>query len=169
MGKMEPVILAVDPGRGKCGVAVVSTTAVLARDVVSIVGLGDLFRSLRTRFAFAEAVVGDRTGAGDVVAAIRRELPDVHVTLADEAGTTLEARRLYFAEHPPRGWRRLLPLSLLVPPEPYDDYAAVALARRAASGVPANFHGTSPKGEDSRQGRSIPEMARKRPRGSGKR
>jgi hypothetical protein len=149
-GAMGHFILAVDPGREKCGVAVVSPSEVLAREVVSVGGLGGLLRSLRTQFAFTEAVVGDRTGAGEVVAAIRREFPGVSVTLADEAGTTLEARRLYFVEHPPRGWRRLLPPGLRVPPEPYDDYAAVVLARRlAAERVPANFHGTSPKEEDS--------------------
>lgn len=147
---MGSVILAIDPGREKCGVAVVSPSEVRAREVVSVGGLGGLLRSLRTRFAFTEAVVGDRTGAGDVVAAIRSELPGVTVTLADEAGTTLEARRLYFADHPPRGWRRLLPLGLRVPPEPYDDYAAVVMARRlAAERVPPNFHRTSPKEEDS--------------------
>jgi hypothetical protein len=60
---------------------------------------------------------------------IIRGLP-VAVCLAEEAETTLVARRRYFRDHPPRGWRRLLPLSLQVPPEPYDDYAAAIIGER---------------------------------------
>ncbi len=147
---MERIVLAVDPGRARCGIAVFRGQAVLARSVVVREALGPALAALRRRFAIMEAVVGDRTGATDVVAVVRRELPGVAVTLVDETGTTLEARHLYFADHPPRGWRRLLPSGLRTPPEPYDDYAAVALARRrAARGLPANFHGASPEEEES--------------------
>jgi hypothetical protein len=48
----------------------------------------------------------------------------------DERETTLRARALYFADHPPRGWRRLIPLGLQLPPRPIDDYAAILIARR---------------------------------------
>ena len=47
----------------------------------------------------------------------------------DEAYSTLEGRRRYLQEHR-RGWRRLLPLGLQAPPEPYDDYVAVVLGER---------------------------------------
>jgi hypothetical protein len=60
-------------------------------------------------------------------------LPEVDITTVDETGSTLEARVLYWQEHRPRGWRRLVPLSLQVPPEPVDDFAAVVLARRFLS------------------------------------
>ncbi|HKM17981.1 MAG TPA: pre-16S rRNA-processing nuclease YqgF, partial [Limnochordia bacterium] len=36
--------------------------------------------------------------------------------------------------HPPRGWRRLLPVSLQTPPVPIDDYVAVILAQRYLDG-----------------------------------
>jgi RNase H-fold protein (predicted Holliday junction resolvase) len=54
----------------------------------------------------------------------------VPVTYVDERETTLRARSLYFADHPPRGWRRLIPLGMQMPPRPIDDYAAVLIARR---------------------------------------
>jgi hypothetical protein len=56
--------------------------------------------------------------------------------LIEEAGTTLAARARYFKEHPRRGWRRLLPLGLQTPPEPYDDYVAVLLAEAALGSRP---------------------------------
>ena len=52
------------------------------------------------------------------------------ITLVDEHLTTLEARARYFVEHPPTGLKRLLPVSMQVPPEPYDDYVAVILGER---------------------------------------
>lgn len=147
---MRDAILAVDPGREKCGLAVVDGAAVLARAVVMRDDLGMALRSLKQRFALTEVVVGNRTGADETAAVIRLELPGVSVTLGDEAGTTLEARRLYFADHPRRGWRRLIPLGLQLPPEPYDDYAAVVLARRRLAGrLPSNLDRASRKEEES--------------------
>lgn len=120
------VVLAVDPGRQKCGVAVVSADGVQARAIAPPDALPGLLREWIRRHAVTEIVVGDRTGASPVVeAAMALGLP---VRRVDEAGTTLRARARYFADHPPRGWRRLLPLGLQTPPEPYDDYAAVLLA-----------------------------------------
>ena len=52
------------------------------------------------------------------------------IHLVDEYETSREARGLYFAEHPPRGWRRLVPLGLQLPERPIDDYAAILIARR---------------------------------------
>jgi RNase H-fold protein (predicted Holliday junction resolvase) len=120
------IVLAVDPGRHKCGVAVVSPAGVIARAVVPPGDLPRLLREWVRAHAVTEIVVGDRTGASEVVAAAGPlGLP---VRRVDEVGTTQRARARYFAEHPPRGWRRLLPLGLLTPPEPYDDYAAVLIA-----------------------------------------
>ena len=50
------------------------------------------------------------------------------VRVVDETHSTERARLRYFKDHPPTGLRRFLPLSLLFPPELYDDYAAVVLA-----------------------------------------
>jgi hypothetical protein len=52
--------------------------------------------------------------------------------VVDETDTSYRARALYFADHPPRGWRRLVPLGLQLPPRPIDDYAALLIARRYA-------------------------------------
>ena len=52
------------------------------------------------------------------------------IHFVDEYETSRAARELYFAEHPPRGWRRLVPIGLQLPPRPIDDYAAILIARR---------------------------------------
>ena len=52
------------------------------------------------------------------------------VKIVDEKNTTLEARKLYWKKNPPSGWRRLLPISMQVPPVPVDDIAAEVLANK---------------------------------------
>jgi hypothetical protein len=124
------VVLAIDPGRNKCGVAICSVRGVVARTIVAVHALPGLVTEWQGRFGVTEIVVGDRTGSAaaiEMVAAVAA----VPVRPIEEAGTTLAARTRYFTEHPPRGWRRLLPRSLQTPPEPYDDYVAVLLAEAA--------------------------------------
>lgn len=123
-------ILAIDPGREKCGVAVMDGTTVLARAVVPVRQLIELITDWSTRYGVRQILVGDRTGSKEIVRLIATALRDVPLTLVAETGTTLDARKRYFRDHPPRGWRRLLPMTLQVPSRPYDDYAAVVLAER---------------------------------------
>jgi RNase H-fold protein (predicted Holliday junction resolvase) len=121
-------VLAVDPGREKCGVAVCGPEGVIARRVVGVDRLRDLTVQYIQDHAVEQVVVGDGTGYKQMFAIL--EGLKVPVRLVAERGSTLGARLRYFRDHPPRGWRRLLPLSLQVPPEPYDDYAAQVLGER---------------------------------------
>jgi hypothetical protein len=50
--------------------------------------------------------------------------------VVDERETTLRARARYFQAHPPRGWKRLVPRGMLLPPCPIDDFAALLIAER---------------------------------------
>ncbi len=124
------VVLAVDPGRDKCGVAVCRPGQVLERAIVAPEHLVELAHAWQSRHAVVEIIVGDRTGSGEIVRLLEGRV-SVPVRLVDESGTTLLARSRYFDDRPPRGWRRLVPRSLQTPPEPYDDYAAVVIAEAA--------------------------------------
>jgi RNase H-fold protein (predicted Holliday junction resolvase) len=124
-------VLAVDPGRAKCGIAVVSAEgAVLAQEVIPAAALEARARELARAHDISVIVVGDRTGADAALTALESALPDIETAAVDEHRSSEEARKLYFREHPPRGWRRLIPLGLQTPPRPCDDYVAVILARR---------------------------------------
>jgi len=124
-------VLGVDPGTAKCGLAVVDAqgeclyrrTVALA-ELVQTLEEGAL-RALRPRVA----ALGDRTGTAAVRVLLVQALPEVPVRTVPEHRTTELARKLYWEYHPPRGWRRLMPRGLLVPPEPLDGYAAELLAR----------------------------------------
>lgn len=124
-------VLAIDPGRSKCGIAVVAhgtLPEVLYRAVVATDELCQVLSDLAGRFDPEVLVVGNGTTAS--VAARVAEATGIPVEIVDERFTSIEARKRYFAEHPPRGLRRLIPVSLQTPPQPIDDYVATILAER---------------------------------------
>jgi hypothetical protein len=122
-------LLAIDPGREKCGLALVDAEGgLLARAVVPLEDLAAMLRDWCVRHRPDLLLIGRGTGSPALLDLLRelaipfRRVPEHH--------STRLARQRYFAENPPRLWRRLLPLSLQTPPVPVDDYAAWILAER---------------------------------------
>ena len=126
-------VLAIDPGRQKCGVAACDPHGVIAHRVVSLADLTDLARAWVLAHRVDLVVVGSGTGSREVLSRVSGV--GVPVRAFEERETTLGARRRYVQDHPPRGWRRFLPVSLQIPPEPHDDYAAILLAEAYLSAV----------------------------------
>ena len=125
---MSRPVLAIDPGRDKCGVAVLSPAgALLFRQVVPTAQLENVVSTLVEKHA-PTIIMGN--GTTSAAAKKRVEALGGAVTLVDEYRTTDAAKSAYWEAYPPRGWRRLVPRGLLVPPVPVDDFAAVILAQR---------------------------------------
>lgn len=136
-----PTILAVDPGRVKCGVAVVRRTEgskgqprieVLHRAVVPTDELAAALAEQAAKHAPDVLIVGNGTTRAQALDAAHR-LPDLRVELVDERSTTLAARKRFFEDNRPRWLRRLIPTSLQTPNRPYDDYVAIILAEQYLS------------------------------------
>jgi RNase H-fold protein (predicted Holliday junction resolvase) len=126
-------ILGLDPGTRKCGYAVL-TGEPPAPVLLGITPLAELAAQLATLVAVhpvAMVALGRGTNCAHV-AAVLDELGLAH-TLVDERETTLRARGRFFADHPPRGWKRLVPRGMLLPDRPIDDYAALLIAERYLS------------------------------------
>jgi RNase H-fold protein (predicted Holliday junction resolvase) len=120
----------VDPGREKCGIAVVrADRRVLYRAVVPTSEIGDAVESAAREHSVERLVLGDRTAANEVRRLLGSRV-ELAATMIDEHRSTEQGRQRYFDENPPRGWRRLIPLGLQTPPRPYDDCVAVVLAER---------------------------------------
>lgn len=134
MKKLEETesILAIDPGSDKCGVAVVSAErVVLKRCIVTPERVAETVRELAESYGISKIAIGDATASKKIEQSLSALFPHLTLVFIDEKNSTLEARSLYWEAHPSRGWRRVLPLSLQLPPVPIDDFAAVVLALRA--------------------------------------
>ncbi|MBO6292509.1 MAG: pre-16S rRNA-processing nuclease YqgF [Selenomonas sp.] len=124
--------MAVDPGRDKCGLAVLDREGqILWRRVIPTAELVTWAARLKADYQAARLILGTGTTHSQAEQRLREALPEMAVEVVDEYRTTELAKKLYWKVNPPRGWRRLLPLGLQVPPEPVDDLVAVILARRA--------------------------------------
>lgn len=124
-------ILAVDPGRDKCGVAVLAGDKTVAyQRVIETARLEQVIAELVAKYNAIELVIGNGTTSTAAQARIAAACPAVHLHVVDEYRTTDMARVAYWAANPPRGLRRLLPTTMQVPPVPVDDYVAVILATR---------------------------------------
>ncbi len=127
---MSGAVLGIDPGTRKVGFAIVADadSPAIARGIEPLETLLERVRALLAVHPVGAVALGSGTNANRL-AKMLAEL-DVPVHVIDEHNTTYRARALYFADHPPRGWRRLLPLGLQLPPAAIDDYAAMLIARR---------------------------------------
>ena len=128
------LVLAIDPGRDKCGLAIVEQQAqsetIHFRRVVPVAQMQEVIEELSQTYTLLCVVLGDSTASKQWLAKIEDWLSEAQIFTVDESNSSYQARALYWETHPPRGWRRVLPLSLQEPPEPIDDFAAVILARR---------------------------------------
>ena len=127
-------VLAIDPGRDKCGIAVVDRTqGVLQRSIVSVRQLMHNVEQWSKHFSCPVVIVGNKTASKQVLdslAMLQIENKVESIVTVDEHNSTQEARGRYWQANPPRGWRKLLPRGLLIPPCAIDDFAAIILAER---------------------------------------
>jgi RNase H-fold protein (predicted Holliday junction resolvase) len=139
----KETIVSVDPGREKCGVAVVtSDLELILKEIVSRDEAVDRVLELAKKYGSYRIVLGDRTGSREFACEIAKAKegygsltdkehdPYPEVVFIDEHESSMEGRRRYLLDHPLRGLGRLLPVSLRTPGEPFDDYVAVILAER---------------------------------------
>ncbi len=123
-------VIALDPGRMKCGLAVFEDQLLIRKAVLPVASLQEELHCWYTDTA--KVLVGDRTGSRKFISELHEMfgIMKEDVVLVDEHRSTMEARRRYWQDNPPRGWRRLLPTTMQEPPVPVDDYVAVILAER---------------------------------------
>ena len=121
-------ILGIDPGRDKCGVAVLNSAGeILFEKVIATEEFSIAVEKLSAQFDLKIAILGNGTTHKAAEKILENFLP---VKVVDEKHTTEEARKLYWKKNPPTGWRKILPVSMQVPPEPVDGIVAEILAKR---------------------------------------
>lgn len=135
---LDKTVLAIDPGSSKHGMALVrrdheGKIHLLWRYVCPDAELEAKIDEARALRPFGMIIVGSGTRSRKTVDRINAHSPGLGVLLIDETDTTLQARERYWEYNKRRGWRRFLPASMQVPPEPVDDFVGLILAERVLS------------------------------------
>lgn len=123
------MILAIDPGSQKTGMALVKDDGRLYWKAIVPSGEVPSTAIRLVREASARAVVmGNGTRHREmqerVESALRAARMALSVELVDEKYTTEMGKARWMADHPPKGLARLLPRGLRTVEEPVDDYVA---------------------------------------------
>ena len=134
-------IAALDPGRDKCGFAILAKDGrVIWQKVIETARLEAELADARQQYGYEVLVEGNGTTSKEARARIKTALPEMPVVVLDEYRTTELAKGASWKAHPPKGWRRLLPVTMQVPPEPVDDFVAVILGHRYLNSLEDGHH-----------------------------
>mgnify|MGYP001794115227 FL=1 len=126
-----PTLLGFDPGRVKCGLAIVGLDRMLHyHEVIAVEAVSEKIAMLRDRYSITAIVMGDQTGSAQWKKKLSM-LPNApRITLVDERYSSLEARDRYWEMYPPQGLGKLIPQSLRSISRPIDDIVAILLVER---------------------------------------
>ncbi len=127
----EIMILGFDPGKDKCGVAVVGAdkTVFYHEVIISQQAIATL-KSLIDKYQISLLVMGNQTTAKSWKLKLEEQLSPMAIILVDEHNSTLEARDRYWEMYPARGIQKLIPQGMRLPPRPVDDLVAILLVER---------------------------------------
>ena len=130
----EQRIVAVDPGRDKCGVAVLDRNAGIQwHGIAPTAKIAAVVAEKLATHDCRTVVLGNQTYSTAIRQLLQelldQDLADEMIDV-DERGSTEAARTRYWQMNPPHGWRRLIPIGLLAPPCAVDDIAAIILGER---------------------------------------
>ncbi|WP_295789120.1 hypothetical protein [uncultured Veillonella sp.] len=133
-GATSQLMIAVDPGREKTGIALMTLTGELVdKMIVPTDEIATFCAQWLGSYSFINRIVcGNGTNHNKVSKLLEQVASsyNIKVVLTDEAHTTEEARRRYFEVNPPKGLKRLLPKGMLLPSEPVDDFTAWIIGER---------------------------------------
>ena len=124
------VLLGIDPGRSKTGLALVDSDGnVIAYAVVLMNNFLEECQEFIYGHNIEQCIMGNGT-TSETMEKTLKKLLSLPISIVDEAHSTEEARKHYWQMDDPKGLRKLLPTSMQVPPENLDGLAAVVLVKR---------------------------------------
>ena len=126
------MILGFDPGRDKCGIAIMDKNRQLHyNQVVDSAKITITITKLSQQFDINLIIIGDQTTSKiwqqNLTEIISEKIPIIKI---DERYSSLEARDRYWQINPPQGFVRLIPPGMRIPPKPIDDIVAIILIER---------------------------------------
>jgi RNase H-fold protein (predicted Holliday junction resolvase) len=124
-------ILGFDPGKDKCGVAVMAgNRALLYHQVLLTIEVITKISDLCQQYNVSRIVMGDQTTAKQWQQQLTIAFPALPIDLIDERYSSLEARDRYWQMYPANFLTKLIPQGMRQPPRPIDDLVAIILIER---------------------------------------
>ena len=128
------MLLGFDPGKQKCGVAVMGLDRKLHFQAVipSTEAIAQVIKLLDS-YPIALMVMGDQTSSKQWKAKLQSSSPDLRIITVDERFSSEEARQRFWQIYPAKGFMKLVPLGMRSPSRPIDDIVAAILIERYLS------------------------------------
>lgn len=128
----QSLILGFDPGRHKCGLAIMGADRKIhCHKVVAAARVIESINTLRQNYPISLLVLGNQTTSKEWHQKLLDSLiPGLPIAKVDERYSTLAARSRYWQIYPPQGIHRLIPESLRTIRQPIDDIVAIILIER---------------------------------------
>jgi RNase H-fold protein (predicted Holliday junction resolvase) len=124
-------ILGFDPGKDKCGVAVMDGSLnLLYHQTIATAEIIAQITALCQQYSIDLIVMGDQTTAKQWQQKLTTAFPNLPIDLVDERYSSLEARDRYWQMYPPNFLTSLIPQGMRQPPRPIDDLVAIILIER---------------------------------------
>ncbi len=130
--QLPSIILGFDPGREKCGLALVGVDRQLFyHQVVASDAVLATINALSQQHPISLVVMGDQTTAKEWKQRLEAGIsPQISIFSVDERYSSLEARDRYWDMYPPKGLYRLIPKGMRQTSQPIDDIVAIILVER---------------------------------------
>jgi RNase H-fold protein (predicted Holliday junction resolvase) len=120
-----------DPGKDKCGLAIVSDLGKpLRHEVIPSEQALQTLQNWQQTHEIQALILGDQTGSKAWRSRIAEALPDLQIISIDERYSSQEARDRYWQLYPAQGLQKLVPQGMRTPPRPIDDLVAIILVER---------------------------------------
>jgi RNase H-fold protein (predicted Holliday junction resolvase) len=135
IGLTEKIVVAIDPGSSKVGMALVKRTEaneilVIERTIATTETWLEVLHTWTQSHNVAQIILGNGTRHKVYRNEILAAMPTASLLTVDETNSTYESRAKYWEHNPRTGWRIFLPASMQYPPVPFDDFAALVLAEK---------------------------------------
>jgi RNase H-fold protein (predicted Holliday junction resolvase) len=125
------VLLGFDPGKDKCGLAVMGLdrqlhfqSVVLSNEAISQI------QDILQKYPVSLLVMGNQTTSKQWQAKLKDNFPNLLVVTVDERYSSVEARQRFWEIYPPKGMMQLVPKGMRSPNRPVDDIVAIILIER---------------------------------------
>ena len=127
----DKLYLGIDPGKNKCGFALVEENQTpVFLEIVGTKEFDKFLKELYDEYRFDLIILGTGTYSQKIEKRIK-QINLVPVTLIDETNTTIQAEKKYRDEHPLKGYKKFLAKFIdWKPAEDVDHYAALVIAKK---------------------------------------